>query len=82
MAMGPALPGGALPAGALEYARAAFEATERMRVVLAKDSLEGVDARAREVAGALRAVAGELKSHPEVPLLAAYPEQPRDHGEQ
>lgn len=61
VAAGPSLPRGPLPAGSLEYARAAFEATERMRVVLAKDSLEGLDTRAREVAGALRAVAGELK---------------------
>lgn len=61
VAVGPALPTGPLPAESLEYARAAFEATERMRALLAKDTLEGLDARAREVAGALRAVAGGLK---------------------
>jgi Cu(I)/Ag(I) efflux system membrane fusion protein len=54
-------PTGALPAESLEYARAAFEATERLRALLAKDTLEGVDTRAREVAEALRAVAGGLK---------------------
>ncbi|HEX8821072.1 MAG TPA: efflux RND transporter periplasmic adaptor subunit [Archangium sp.] len=58
---GPALPTGALPAESLEYARAAFEATERIRVLLAKDSLEGLDTRAREAAAALRAVAEGLK---------------------
>jgi Cu(I)/Ag(I) efflux system membrane fusion protein len=58
---GPALPAGPLPAGSLEYGRAAFEATERLRALLARDTLEGVDARAREVAGALREVAVGLK---------------------
>jgi membrane fusion protein, copper/silver efflux system len=57
----PWVPTGALPAESLEYARAAFEAAERLRALLAKDTLEGVDTRAREVAGALRAVAGGLK---------------------
>ncbi|WNG51762.1 efflux RND transporter periplasmic adaptor subunit [Archangium minus] len=58
---GPALPTGPLPGVSVEYARAAFEATERMRLLLANDSLEGLDTRAREVAAALRAVAAELK---------------------
>ncbi|HEX8441708.1 efflux RND transporter periplasmic adaptor subunit [Archangium sp.] len=58
---GLALPPGPLPAESLEYARAAFEATERMRVALARDALEGLDTRGREVAAALRALAGSLK---------------------
>jgi Cu(I)/Ag(I) efflux system membrane fusion protein len=46
-----------LPAALLEYGRAAFETLEQVRARLAKDSLEGVEARARELASALRAMA-------------------------
>jgi membrane fusion protein, copper/silver efflux system len=59
-AEGPALPRGPLSAQSLEYARAAFAATESLRALLAKDTLEGVDTRAREVSGALGALASGL----------------------
>lgn len=46
-----------LPAPALEYVRAALNAYEAVRDLLAKDNLAGLSARASEVAHALRAAA-------------------------
>lgn len=58
----PALPSGPLPDGAFEYARAALEAMESIRTRLAQDSLEGLDARARELSETLKVLAAELGS--------------------
>jgi Cu(I)/Ag(I) efflux system membrane fusion protein len=46
-----------LPAAALEYVRAAFQAYEPVRALLARDTLEGLTPRAGEMAAALAAAA-------------------------
>lgn len=46
-----------LPPAALEYARAAFQAYEPVRALLARDSVEGLPPRAREMASALQTTA-------------------------
>jgi Cu(I)/Ag(I) efflux system membrane fusion protein len=50
-----------LPAPALEYVRAAFQAYEPVRALLARDTLEGLAPRAGEMAAALQAAAEAVR---------------------
>ncbi|QSQ23742.1 efflux RND transporter periplasmic adaptor subunit [Pyxidicoccus parkwayensis] len=56
------LPPFQLPGPALEYVRAAFQAYEPTRALLARDTVEGLSPRAGEIAAALRAAADEVGS--------------------
>jgi len=53
-----------LPDPALEYSRAAFNALDSVRALLAKDTVDGVSQRAGELGVALRSAAGSAGSAP------------------